>query len=199
MHQDGLLPRARRDGVLEETVGEELLLYDQESHTAHCLSPIAACVWRHCDGEHDLTGLAQFVAASEDLVADALHELREKNLLDAEPQFIQSTASGISRREAIGRAARYGAAAAAGAMIVSATAATPAMASSGGEYSAELTNLEAGFVEATITSKPEGLTIHTVTPEPGPNKVSGPSCVGKPTPCKMIFEVPPAITKVTVT
>jgi hypothetical protein len=94
------------------------------------LSPIAACVWRHCDGEHDLTGLAELVGVSESLVADALHELREKDLLVVEPQLMQSAVAGESRREAIGRAARYGAAAAAGSMIVSATAATLAMASS---------------------------------------------------------------------
>jgi hypothetical protein len=131
MHEYGSLPRARQDGLLEEAVGEELLLYDQDSHTAHCLSPLAAGVWRHCDGERDLAGLAQLVGASEDLVADALHELREKDLLVAGPEPMQSTVPGISRREAIGRAARYGAAAAAGSMVVSATAATPAMASSG--------------------------------------------------------------------
>jgi hypothetical protein len=130
MHEHGSLPRARKDDLLEETVGEELLLYDRNSHTAHCLSPIAAGIWRHCDGERDVTKLAELTGASESLVADALHELREKDLLDAEPQLMQSTVSGISRREAIGRVARYGAAAAAGSMIVSATAATPAMASS---------------------------------------------------------------------
>jgi hypothetical protein len=129
MHQDGSLPRARRDGLLEGAVGEELLLYDQESHTAHCLSPIAASVWRHCDGEHDLIGLAQLVEVSEHLVADALRELRVKDLLAVEPALIDGI-PGESRREAIVRAARYGAAAAAGSMIVSATAATPAMASS---------------------------------------------------------------------
>jgi hypothetical protein len=133
MHEHGSLPRARQDDLLEETVGEELLLYDQESHTAHCLSPIAACIWRHCDGEHNATELAELAGASEDLVADALHELREKDLLAAEPQLMQSTIPGISRREAIVRVARYGAAATAGSMIVSATAATPAMASSGEE------------------------------------------------------------------
>ncbi len=130
MFEHGPLPRARQDGLLEETVGEELLLYDQDSHTAHCLSPIAACVWRQCDGEHDLAGLAQLVGASEDLVVGALHELLEKELLDTEPALTQSTSSGESRREAIVRTARYGAAAAAGSMIVSATAATPAMAES---------------------------------------------------------------------
>jgi hypothetical protein len=90
-------------------------------------------VWRHCDGKHDVVELAQLAGVSEGLVVGALHELREKDLLDAEPELMQSTIPGISRREAIGRAARYGAAAAAGSMIVSATAATPAMASSGEE------------------------------------------------------------------
>jgi DNA-binding transcriptional ArsR family regulator len=133
MHQDGSLPQARQDGLVEEAVGEELLLYDLESHTAHCLSPIAGSVWRHCDGGHDVTELAQLAGVDESLVADALLELREKGLLLAEPELTQSTISGESRREAIVRAARYGAAAAAGSMIVSATAATPAMASSGEE------------------------------------------------------------------
>jgi hypothetical protein len=133
MHEHGSLPRARQDGLIEEAVGEELLLYDRDSHTAHCLSPIAAHVWQHCDGEHDLAELAVLAGVSDDLVASALYDLREKNLLDAEPTLTQSTIPGESRREAIGRVARYGAAAAAGSMIVSATAATPAMASSGEE------------------------------------------------------------------
>jgi hypothetical protein len=130
MYEHGSLPRARQDGLLVEAVGEELLLYDQSSHTAHCLSPIAACVWRHCDGKRDVSELAELAGASKNLVADALHELREKDLLDAKPQLMQSAVPDISRREAIVRVVRYGAAAAAAPLIVSATAATPAMASS---------------------------------------------------------------------
>jgi hypothetical protein len=131
MHEYGsLLPRARRDGLLEEATGDELLLYDQDSHTAHCLSPAAASVWSLCDGEHDIAELATLAGLSASLVADALHELREKDLLDAEPTLMPITLAGESRREAIVRAGRYGAAAVGGAMVVSATAATPAMASS---------------------------------------------------------------------
>jgi hypothetical protein len=130
MREHGSLPRARNDGLLEEAIGEELLLYDQESHTAHCLSSVAACVWRHCDGEHDLAELAALAGVSESLIAAALYELREKDLLVAGPSVVPSAVSGESRREAIGRVVRYGAAAAAGSMVVSATAATPAMASS---------------------------------------------------------------------
>lgn len=139
MREHRSLPRTRQDGLLEETVGEELLLYDQDSHTAHCLSPIATCVWRHCDGEHDIAELARLADASERLVANALHELREKDLLAAEPQPTQSAVPGESRREAIVRVARYAAAATAGSMVVSATAATPAMASSGEEIPCMLT------------------------------------------------------------
>jgi hypothetical protein len=131
MHPHESAPRARKDGLLEETVGEELLLYDRDNHTAHCLSPIAAAVWRHCDGERDLAELAELAGVNESMVAGALHELREKDLLAAVPELIQSVIPGISRREAISRVARVGAAAAAGSLIVSATAATPAMASSG--------------------------------------------------------------------
>jgi hypothetical protein len=151
MDECGSLPRARQDGLIEEAVGEELLLYDQESHTAHCLSPIAARVWRHCDGEHDLTRLAVLAGASKDLVADALHELREKDLLDVEPELTQSTVPGESRREAIGRVARYGAAAATVPLVVSATAATPAMASSG--ETTECCQCFKGIVKCGCTTK----------------------------------------------
>jgi Coenzyme PQQ synthesis protein D (PqqD) len=163
MHEHGSLPRAREDGLLEETIGEELLLYDLESHTAHCLNPIAARIWRHCDGEHDVTQLAQLAGADERLVAEALHELHERELVDAEPALIpgESVVSGVSRREAIVRVARYGAAAAAGSMIVSATAATAAMASSGEGC---------GGKEGRIQTLPEGTSLkfagkvtHTIT------------------------------------
>jgi hypothetical protein len=142
MHEHGSLPRARRDGLLEETLGDELLLYDQNSHVAHCLSPIAVCVWRHCDGERDVSELAELAGASKSLVVDALRELHKKDLLAAEPALTQSTVPGVSRREVIVRVARYGAAAAGASLIVSATAATPAMASSGEEGCA------AGFCRA---------------------------------------------------
>lgn len=129
MHEHGSIPQARQDGLLVEKVGEELLIYDQDSHIAHCLSPIAGSVWRHCDGEREVTELIQLAGVSENLVADALHELREKNLLDADPQ-LEGTVPGISRREAIVRGVRISAAAAAVPLIVSATAPTPAMAES---------------------------------------------------------------------
>jgi hypothetical protein len=106
------------------------------------------------------------------LVAGALHELREKDLLVAEPEFVQSTVSGVSRREAIVRAARYGAAAAAGSMIVSATAATPAMASSGEEIEGQESYMLATFVgeTGTFTNTSKLSRELTSTPEAEPGK-----------------------------
>jgi hypothetical protein len=119
MHENGRLPRARQDGPLRS----------RESHRS-LFEPGRSLRLAALRGEHDLAELAVLAGASEDLVAGALYELREKNLLDAEPDVKQSTVPGESRREAIVRVGRYGAAAAAGSMIVSATAATPALASS---------------------------------------------------------------------
>jgi hypothetical protein len=58
MYEHGSLPQARQGGLIQEAVGDELHLYDQDSHAAHCLSTIAACVWRHCDGEHSPANVA---------------------------------------------------------------------------------------------------------------------------------------------
>ncbi len=181
MHEYGSLPRAREDDLIEETVGEELLVYDRDSHTAHCLRPIAACVWRHCDGEHDLAGLAVVAGASEDLVAAALHELREKKLLEAEPQLTQSTISGESRREAIGRVARYGTAAAAAPLVVSAIVATPAMASSGEEVATCCQCFNAKSVKCACTTDPLYTANGPVCNEycRSENKIPGPACSEK--------------------
>jgi hypothetical protein len=153
VHEHKWLPRARKDGLLVDAVGDELLIYDQDRHIGHCLSPVAARVWRYCDGEREVSELAELAGASEDLVLGALHELRKKDLLVAEFQSTQGAVPGVSRREVIGQGVRYGAAAAAVPLIVSATAATPAMASSGEEdkcaatWSATATYAEDALVE----------------------------------------------------
>ena len=190
MHEHGSLPRARRDGLLEETIGDEVLLYDQDSHTAHCLSPIAAFVWRHCDGERDMAELARLAGTSESLVAGALRELLEQDLLDIEPEL----ASGESRREAIVRAARYGAGAAGASMIISATAATPAMASSGEAlmccqcYKNLGTELCACTVRSNVQTPTACQNYCTVSPE-GPagctsGLLTGTKCEGPKNECK---------------
>lgn len=43
-------PKARREGVLVEEMDGETLVYDLETHDAHCLNPAAALLWRRSDG-----------------------------------------------------------------------------------------------------------------------------------------------------
>ena len=50
------LPAVRpRSEFIVETLADEVLVYDQTSHRAHCLSPAAAMVWRMCDGQTTAT------------------------------------------------------------------------------------------------------------------------------------------------
>lgn len=106
----GKLPVARDEGLLVEHVGDEIVVYDGETKEAHCLSPLAATVFAHCDGRTDLDGLAR--VASEELgepispsrVDDALAQLGECDLM--EPRAPRQV--GVSRREMIRRTAAVG-------------------------------------------------------------------------------------------
>ena len=58
------IPSARRQqGLLLQQLPDELLVYDVETHKAHCLNEIAAFVWARCDGQ-----------TSRREIATALHE-----------------------------------------------------------------------------------------------------------------------------
>ena len=51
-------PRARRTRLIVRRLPEETLVYDLESSRAHCLGPIAASVWRRCDGRSSAARIA---------------------------------------------------------------------------------------------------------------------------------------------
>jgi hypothetical protein len=110
------LPSARKSGLSIQRLDDEVLVYDLERDVAHCLSPDAARVWEACDGVTPVAALA--TELSDELVADALGELAEKQLLEEMPQ------AGLSRRRFMGRVV---ATAAATPLIVS-VAAQPAAA-----------------------------------------------------------------------
>lgn len=103
-------PRARKDQLLVEEVKDELVVYDLKLEKAHLLNPVAAFVWRHCDGE---TTVAQLVAllrdelepaANEDVVLLALDELGQNHLLE-EARAASTIARSFSRRQLMRRLA----------------------------------------------------------------------------------------------
>lgn len=97
-------PEARTDDVLVEDVDGETLVYDLESHDAHCLNPTAALVWRRCDGRttvRDMVPLLAQVGLPEDesLVWMALNRLEKAGLIGSVE--IPEPKSAFSRKEVL--------------------------------------------------------------------------------------------------
>ena len=91
-------PRARHDRLVVRELPDEVLVYDLESHEAHCLNSTAALVWHRCDGERTVAEIAaalepELGEIDEEVVWLALEELWKRDLLQGEPE----ERSGISR------------------------------------------------------------------------------------------------------
>lgn len=83
-------PKARHDGLVLRELPDELLIYDTETHDAHCLNATAAFVWRQCDGETTVTEIAERAGAAfetemdDEVVWVALEDLWKRQLLEGE-------------------------------------------------------------------------------------------------------------------
>jgi coenzyme PQQ synthesis protein D (PqqD) len=128
-----MLPEARQENLLIEEVGEELVVYDQDSHRAHRLNRTAGWVWQHCDGRTSLAQLSALVATEfglptdEEVVWLALQQLEKIRFLQ---RPLRHTTKGVkvSRRELVRRLGLASALALLLPMVTSITAPTPAMA-----------------------------------------------------------------------
>jgi hypothetical protein len=94
----------RRDQLVVEDLGTELMIYDQQRNKAFCLNQKAAFVWQHCDGNTSVAEIATLLAQSTDEVIDqkmvqfALQSLSQDGLL--EPSTFEPVAAvGMTRRE----------------------------------------------------------------------------------------------------
>ncbi len=143
-------PTAREDGITFEEIGGEYVVYDAESQRAHRLNPVAAAVWRNCDGTRSEEVLTERVSRELDscdpdeveaLVELALIELRSAGLLrEADPCPCEDEAplddatrvddGYLTRRDALKRIGGMGAAASVLPLITTVLAPTPAMARS---------------------------------------------------------------------
>lgn len=81
------LPAARTAGLVVRELAEEVIVYDEDGHRAHCLNRTAALVWKHCDGKTPVAGIAAGVGrqlsspVSEEFVRSALDQLAVSGLL----------------------------------------------------------------------------------------------------------------------
>jgi hypothetical protein len=115
-------PKARTEQLISERIDDELVIYDQLNHVAHCLSHDAVLVWEHCDGLLTETEIAHRLTLSLEVVDRAVAALDERDLLDDGP----AAASGYSRRQAAIRMARIGSAVLAGPLVYSVDVGTAA-------------------------------------------------------------------------
>ena len=131
--EQGMLPEARTRDLLVEHVVDETVVYDLDSKDVHCLTPLAAAVFEHCDGRTTTDRIAQLAQerlgepVGPDEVSAALAQLEERSLLEAPPLVLHE---GLSRRDLVRRSALTGAAVAMAPLITSIAAPTAAMASS---------------------------------------------------------------------
>lgn len=84
------LPLARKEGLLVETLPNEVLVYDLEQKKAHCLNQTAALIWQHCDGRRSVSDIALALSShmnapvDEDVVWYGLNHLSKTRLLEEE-------------------------------------------------------------------------------------------------------------------
>jgi len=85
---NGALPQARSDRLIVRQVDGETLLYDLDSHEAHCLNETCAAVWERCDGSSSPTEIARALGYDEEVVWLALEQLWRRELLvgDSAPE-----------------------------------------------------------------------------------------------------------------
>jgi hypothetical protein len=101
-------PVARRHGLVTRELPGELLVYDEQSHQAHCLNATAALVFRGADGTRDLAALGALLGSGlepwrrEAGVREALAQLAAAGLVarGADEDALDS----LSRRDALRRA-----------------------------------------------------------------------------------------------
>jgi len=151
------MPQARDEGLVIEEFGDELLIYDEKTKSAHSLGATATKVWRACDGTTDIDAIAYRLDMSETEIQYALDELDGLRLLEAGITVVQSGKSkdsGITRRQMTMRSAKAGVAVVAAPLVYS-------------------VNVAPAF--AAITPTPFGCNLYTVQ-----------SC-GSSTACGLIF------------
>jgi hypothetical protein len=111
---------ARSNDLVTEAVGDETVVYDGLTSEAHCLSPLAATVFRAADGLTSPAVMAQIASRELDeeveveTVELAISELYERNLLD-EPAI----GDGLSRRNMLRKSALVGGTVLAAPMVAS--------------------------------------------------------------------------------
>lgn len=103
-----IFPLSRKHEIVDQTLNDEILLYDLQTNRAFCLNKTSMLVWQLCDGTRNIAEISRLAAEKlkqsvpEDVIWLALDALKKNNLLDANRE-IDIDFQGFSRREIIRR------------------------------------------------------------------------------------------------
>lgn len=81
-------PMARKQNVVIQSAGSEMLVYDLDTNKAACLNETSANVWKHCDGSKDVASIALALSmemgkpVDEQIVVLALEQMEANDLLE---------------------------------------------------------------------------------------------------------------------
>ncbi|MBV9216083.1 MAG: PqqD family protein [Acidobacteria bacterium] len=95
-------PVARTSGIIEQTLGHEVLLYNMDNDKAYCLNETAALVWKKSDGTRSVAEISSELSEKlgapvpDSLVEFALSGLVKEDLIS--PDDAVSRAPSLSRR-----------------------------------------------------------------------------------------------------
>ena len=92
-------PKARDNSLLVHQVEDEIVVYDRTQKRAHRLNVAVAKVWSLLDGERSVNEIAGELEVDESVVALAVDDLANAQLLES------SEPLSVSRRSALGRVA----------------------------------------------------------------------------------------------
>lgn len=98
-------PLARKEDLVIQEVGGEILVYDLRTNKAICLNQTSALIWENCDGKKNASEIAHNLEkklgsnVSEDFVWFAFDQLEKENLLEGND--FGDRFKGLNRREVI--------------------------------------------------------------------------------------------------
>jgi hypothetical protein len=102
------LPLARSEGLIIESLEDEVLVFDLKSQKSHCLNRTAVMIWEHCDGQTNVAQMTRILnkdlnlSISEQAIWFGLKQLAGANLLQERLNPPANIAK-VSRRELIRR------------------------------------------------------------------------------------------------
>ena len=95
--------RFRQRKLIARRIGDELLLFDEEANTAHCLNEIAGEMWMACEGGSSALEAAEVLRPrwpdmDEEVVRASLIQMASTGLLD---EMKNKKTVSVSRRELV--------------------------------------------------------------------------------------------------